>query len=75
MKKSLILNGFFVSSKDITCCQESKSPDNQLFKKLALSYAHLNPLMKSGDACPNDRFDQGITNGAFWYEVKGSEIT
>lgn len=53
------------------CCRESKSPDDALFKKLALTYAQSHPLMKDGKACKNDDFNQGITNGAFWYEVRG----
>lgn len=50
---------------------ESKSPDNDLFKQLALTYAQPHPLMRDGRACKNDNFKQGITNGAFWYEVRG----
>nr|CAH7712255.1 unnamed protein product [Callosobruchus chinensis] len=54
-----------------TCCVESRSPDHDLFKKLALTYAENHPLMKKGDTCSTEKFDKGITNGAFWYEVKG----
>ncbi|XP_076253987.1 carboxypeptidase D svr [Rhynchophorus ferrugineus] len=53
------------------CCKESKSPDNDLFKELALTYSQSHPLMKTGTTCSNDHFKNGITNGAFWYEVKG----
>ncbi|CAG9814957.1 unnamed protein product [Phaedon cochleariae] len=53
------------------CCKESRSPDDNLFKKLATIYAQANPIMKTGKACREDNFDQGITNGAFWYEVRG----
>uniref|UniRef100_A0A6P7FUX0 Carboxypeptidase D n=1 Tax=Diabrotica virgifera virgifera TaxID=50390 RepID=A0A6P7FUX0_DIAVI len=53
------------------CCVESRSPDNNIFKTLALNYAQSNPVMKKGNACKDDTFDQGITNGAFWYEVRG----
>ncbi|KAJ3618507.1 hypothetical protein MTP99_006487 [Tenebrio molitor] len=53
------------------CCRESRSPDNDLFKKLALTYSQSHPLMREGKACKNDDFDQGVTNGAFWYEVRG----
>lgn len=53
------------------CCTESPSPDNNLFKKLALTYAQPHLKMKTGNVCPRDKFDQGITNGAFWYEVRG----
>ncbi|XP_074039541.1 carboxypeptidase D svr [Leptinotarsa decemlineata] len=53
------------------CCVESNSPDNNLFKTLALTYAESNPIMKPGNACKEDSFEQGITNGANWYEVRG----
>ncbi|CAH0548742.1 unnamed protein product [Brassicogethes aeneus] len=53
------------------CCKESKSPDNELFKTLALTYSQPHPLMRDGKACKNDNFDRGITNGAFWYELQG----
>ncbi|XP_025831016.1 carboxypeptidase D-like [Agrilus planipennis] len=53
------------------CCKESKSPDNELFKKLALVYAEKHPLMRRGNTCPHDHFARGITNGAYWYEVNG----
>ncbi|KAJ8958532.1 hypothetical protein NQ318_002327 [Aromia moschata] len=52
------------------CCKESVSPDNDVFKKLALTYANPHPIMKKGNSC-SDKFNQGITNGAFWYEVRG----
>nr|CAI5845717.1 unnamed protein product [Callosobruchus analis] len=55
-----------------TCCVESRSPDHDLFKKLALTYAENHPLMKKGDTCSTEKFDKGITNGAYWYEVKGN---
>jgi len=53
------------------CCNESKTPDDSLFKKLALTYANSNPEMHVGNSCKPDNFSEGITNGAFWYEVKG----
>ncbi|KAF2900813.1 hypothetical protein ILUMI_05352 [Ignelater luminosus] len=54
-----------------TCCKESPTPDNNLFKQLALTYAQLNSVMSTGTACKDDTFDNGITNGAYWYEVHG----
>jgi carboxypeptidase D len=54
---------------------ESPSPDNDLFKHLARVYASVHPLMQSGNACPPEQFDGGITNGAQWYEVKGMWCT
>ncbi|KAJ8930584.1 hypothetical protein NQ314_016596 [Rhamnusium bicolor] len=62
------------SNTQRTCCKESRSPDNNIFKELALTYAQSHPLMKKGDACKNDNFKQGITNGAYWYEVRGANI-
>lgn len=51
----------------------SKSPDDSLFKQLALTYAQHHPIMKTGN--PNcgdgETFKNGITNGAFWYDVPG----
>ena len=58
----------------VKCCRESKSPDNEIFKELSLTYAQAHPLMKTGDACKDDNFNQGITNGAFWYEVRGMSL-
>ncbi|XP_011256547.2 carboxypeptidase D [Camponotus floridanus] len=54
-----------------TCCIESKSPDDKLFKYLAHVYADNHPDMHRGDACPPERFPGGVTNGAYWYEVIG----
>jgi len=44
----------------------SPTPDNKLFKSMALSYANLNPSMRNSTA-----FDSGITNGVEWYMVYG----
>lgn len=57
------------------CCKENLSPDDKVFKQLALTYAERHPLMKSGKACKEDNFTNGITNGAFWYEVRGTYIS
>ncbi|XP_014480022.1 PREDICTED: carboxypeptidase D-like [Dinoponera quadriceps] len=54
-----------------TCCIESKSPDDNLFKYLAHIYADNHPEMHKGDACPPEVFPTGVTNGAYWYEVIG----
>lgn len=59
------------SNPNNVCCKESKSPDDAIFKQLALTYAQRNPLMKNGVACKHDNFTNGITNGAYWYEVRG----
>ncbi|XP_060704425.1 carboxypeptidase D isoform X1 [Hemiscyllium ocellatum] len=54
----------------------SKSPDDEVFKYLARSYSSKHPVMKTGKPnCPIDppgeTFDNGITNGAKWYDVTG----
>ncbi|XP_012216053.2 carboxypeptidase D-like [Linepithema humile] len=54
-----------------TCCIESKSPDDNLFKYLAHVYADNHPEMRRGNACPPEVFPGGVTNGAYWYEVVG----
>ncbi|KAL2736992.1 carboxypeptidase D [Vespula squamosa] len=54
-----------------SCCIESVSPDNELFKYLAHTYADNHPRMAAGNACPPERFPGGVTNGAYWYEVVG----
>lgn len=53
----------------------SKSPDDSLFKYLALVYSEHNPVMKTGEPkCEesmSETFQDGITNGAKWYDVSG----
>ncbi|OXU25957.1 hypothetical protein TSAR_015747 [Trichomalopsis sarcophagae] len=53
------------------CCEESKSPDDRLFKHLAHVYADNNPTMRAGNTCPSETFNGGVTNGAHWYKVTG----
>ncbi|KAH8418923.1 hypothetical protein KR222_004849 [Zaprionus bogoriensis] len=48
--------------------------DNALFRHLALTYSQAHPSMHLGQPCPlyhNERFPDGITNGAQWYSVTG----
>lgn len=52
----------------------SRSPDDAVFRQLALSYSKAHPVMGGGRPCPaypNEYFRDGITNGAHWYVVKG----
>ncbi|TRY61803.1 hypothetical protein TCAL_17225 [Tigriopus californicus] len=50
----------------------SKTPDHELFQKLALRYSKNHQTMHQGTGlCRNDTFPNGITNGADWYEVRG----
>lgn len=60
------------------------SPDNDVFKMLALTYSNAHPRMHLGEPCQtvindsygpksllDERFPNGITNGAAWYSVPG----
>ncbi|XP_074535278.1 carboxypeptidase D [Halichoeres trimaculatus] len=53
----------------------SQSADDSLFRHLALVYAQHHPVMKTGHPnCPeemDETFEDGITNGAQWYDVPG----
>ncbi|KAK3560968.1 hypothetical protein QTP86_023158 [Hemibagrus guttatus] len=55
----------------------SRSPDDAVFKMVALAYSRENPLMFKGHPCkdvkeyPDEYFKDGITNGASWYNVPG----
>jgi carboxypeptidase D len=48
----------------------SASPDDAVFKHLALTYSKSHKTMHKGDLCDN-KFPDGITNGADWYDVPG----
>lgn len=52
------------------CCEESATPDNAVFKRLAQIYSGNHPAMRRGDSC-NESFNGGVTNGAYWYELNG----
>ncbi|XP_063226209.1 carboxypeptidase M-like isoform X2 [Bacillus rossius redtenbacheri] len=51
----------------------SLTPDDDVFKHLALTYSSNHPVMKRGVACKagTPAFNQGITNGAEWYPLIG----
>ena len=55
----------------------TKSPDDDVFKFLALAYSdahttmHLDRPPWDCDGVPPDHFNHGITNGAKWYNVAG----
>lgn len=55
--------------------QYSQSPDDKIFRQLSLAYSQENTLMHNGFPCtdmyPNEYFEDGITNGAKWYNVPG----
>ena len=46
------------------------TPDDDIFKQLAKTYAENHPIMSTGEGCCGFHFDNGITNGAFWYVCK-----
>ncbi len=50
------------------------SPDDDVYRQLALSYSRAHPTMHLGQqACPGypESFPDGITNGADWYNIDG----
>lgn len=53
----------------------SRSADDSLFRHLALVYSQHHAVMKTGHPnCPDEMdetFEDGITNGAQWYDVPG----
>uniref|UniRef100_A0A8D9DVC0 Carboxypeptidase M n=1 Tax=Cacopsylla melanoneura TaxID=428564 RepID=A0A8D9DVC0_9HEMI len=51
----------------------SLTPDDDVFKHLALTYSRNHPEMAAGLACKSNTpaFKQGITNGAQWYPLTG----
>jgi hypothetical protein len=51
----------------------SLTPDDDVFKHLALTYSNNHPVMSHGKACKagTPSFNQGITNGAAWYPLTG----
>ena len=51
----------------------SLTPDDDVFKHLALTYSNNHPVMTRGKACKagTPSFSQGITNGAAWYPLTG----
>lgn len=48
----------------------SKSPDDDVFRHLAMTYSKSHGTMHQGNHC-GDNFKDGITNGAEWYDVPG----
>lgn len=58
------------SPYDVYQNMESKAPDDVAFKRLALDYASRNLMMAPGTAC-NNNFQNGVTNGNYWYKVAG----
>lgn len=67
--------------KDLGSRIANPSPDEDVFRTLALTYSNAHPRMHLGQPCPQnnpftktlleERFPKGITNGAAWYSVPG----
>lgn len=55
--------------------QYSQSPDDKVFQQVSRAYSQENPVMHNGHPCenlyPEEYFEDGITNGAQWYNVPG----
>jgi len=70
--------------EDLGSTVANPSPDNDVFRMLALIYSNAHPRMHLGQPCPpivenpygtktvlEERFPEGITNGAAWYSLSG----
>uniref|UniRef100_A0AAQ4NXP9 Carboxypeptidase D, a n=1 Tax=Gasterosteus aculeatus aculeatus TaxID=481459 RepID=A0AAQ4NXP9_GASAC len=70
---SLVVNYPFDDDKE-GLSQYSRSPDDEVFQQVSRAYSQ-NPLMHNGHPCedlyPMEYFEDGITNGANWYNVPG----
>ena len=49
----------------------SAAPDDAVFKMVSQDYADRHPTMKKADTC-GVGFKDGITNGAYWYDLAGA---
>lgn len=58
------------TAKHHECCEYSATPDDKVFRLLARTYAQSHPVMNKGHDC-NETFQNGIVNGAYWYELSG----
>uniref|UniRef100_A0A3P8ZNA0 Peptidase M14 domain-containing protein n=1 Tax=Esox lucius TaxID=8010 RepID=A0A3P8ZNA0_ESOLU len=71
---SLVVNYPFDDDKQGRS-EYSKCPDDKVFQQVARAYSQENELMHKGHPCeslyPQEFFEDGITNGANWYNVPG----
>lgn len=71
---SLVVNYPYDDDKKGTS-EYSLSPDDKVFQQISRAYSQENPLMHNGHPCvtlyPSEYFEDGITNGAHWYNVPG----
>lgn len=49
----------------------AKTPDDELFKNLAMSYATNSIIMDYEKFCERDIYSHGVTNGAERFEFEG----
>ncbi|XP_077995365.1 carboxypeptidase D-like [Glandiceps talaboti] len=60
------------SKKHTRTGKNSLSPDDDVFKRLAHVYSNAHQTMHTSKAdCNHEHFQDGITNGAHWYDVNG----
>ncbi|KAK1899795.1 Carboxypeptidase D [Dissostichus eleginoides] len=71
---SLVVNYPYDDDKKGTS-EYTPSPDDKVFQQISRAYSQENPLMHNGHPCvtlyPFEYFEDGITNGANWYNVPG----
>lgn len=63
---ALLVNYPYDEEPDIPSGQEAPTPDDDLMRSLATTYARLNPPMAASRVFPG-----GIVNGSRWYRVSG----
>lgn len=81
---ALVANYPYDNGPQYTHNVPNPSPDDKVFKALALAYSNAHLRMHLGEPCPplpnerlilpsvlEERFPGGITNGAAWYSVNG----
>lgn len=59
------------SAGNLNSAEYSRSPDDNIFRYLANTYASHHKTMRSGSACPEKVFHDGTVNGAKWYPLSG----
>ena len=50
---------------------EDRSPDDSLFRQLAMVYSLKHPVIRTECACASDHFHYGVTRGSDWYSLQG----
>lgn len=80
---ALVANYPYDNEPEYASNAQNLSPDDRVFKALALAYSNAHPGMHLGKPCPpmsdgrnvltvlEKGFPNGITNGAAWYSVSG----